>query len=85
MLRAGRDPHRSEKPGWSAGGMRQPKKKKMHKNPVSHMGVLLLVFFYLFKVSKITTKFFNLFKVSKNTKKQPSKKQPSDEYTIKTC
>ena len=24
--RAGGDPHRSEKPGWSAGGMRQPKK-----------------------------------------------------------
>ena len=76
-LRAGGDPHRSEKPGWSAGDMRQWPKQKMHRHPVSPMGVLLLFFFNLFEVSKITTKFFDLFKVSKNTKKQPSKKQPS--------
>ena len=42
-LRAGGDPHRSEKPGWSAGDMRQwPKKekKKIHRHPVSPKGVL---------------------------------------------
>ena len=44
----------------------------MHKHPVSPTEVLLLVFFDLFKVRKITTKFFDLFKVSKNTKKSPS-------------
>ena len=49
----------------------------MHRHPVSPTGVLLLVFFDLLKVSKITTKFFDLFKVGKNTKKQPSKEQPS--------
>ena len=31
-LRAGGDPHRSEKPGWSAGDMRQWPKKKKPKN-----------------------------------------------------
>ena len=45
-LRAGGNPHRSEKPGWSAGDMRQwPQQKKMHRHPVSPTGVLLLVFF----------------------------------------
>ena len=44
-LRAGGDPHRSEKPGWSAGDMRQWPKQKMHRHPVSPMGVLLLFFF----------------------------------------
>ena len=38
--------------------------KKMHRYPVSPTGVLQLVFFDLFKVSKI---FFDLFKVSKMT------------------
>ena len=57
---------------WSAGDMRHLNTKKMHRHPVSPMGVL-------FKVSKITTKFFDLFKVRKNAKKQPSKKQPSNE------
>ena len=43
-LRAGGDPHRSEKPGWSASDMRHwPKQKKMHRHPVSPTGVLLLV------------------------------------------
>ena len=69
-LRVGGDPHRFEKLGWSAGDTRQwPKKKKIHRHPVSPMGVLLLVSltclksakelicFCLFKVSKITSKF----------------------------
>ena len=44
-LRAGGDPHRSEKPRWSAGDMRQrPKKEKGKRNPVSPTGVLFLVF-----------------------------------------
>ena len=43
-LRAGGDPHRSEKPGWSASDMRQWPKQKMHRHPVSPMGVFLLVF-----------------------------------------
>ena len=47
-LRAGGDPHRSEKPGWSAGDMRQwPKikrKQKVHRHPVFLTRVLLLVF-----------------------------------------
>ena len=52
-LRAGGDPHRSEKPGWSASDMRQWPKQNMHRHPVSPMEVLLLVFFfYLFKVVK---------------------------------
>ena len=37
-LRAGGDPHMSEKPGWSAGDMRQwpkQKNKKMRRHPVS--------------------------------------------------
>ena len=41
----------------------------MHRYPVSPAGVLLLVFFDLLKVSKITTKFFDLLKVSKITLK----------------
>ena len=91
-LRAGGDPHRSEKPEWNASDMRQWLKQKMHRHLVSPTGVLLLVFFDLFKVSKII---FDLFKVSKITtkfltcsksakilrsshsKKQPSQKQPS--------
>ena len=32
-LRAGGDPHRSEKPGWSASDMRQWQKKKIHRHP----------------------------------------------------
>ena len=64
-LRAGRDTHRSEKPGWSVGDMKQwSKQKKMHRYPVSPTGVSLLVFFYLFKVSKII---FDLFKFIKIT------------------
>ena len=39
-LRAGGDPHRSEKPGWSAGDTRQWPKQKMHRHPVSPKGVL---------------------------------------------
>ena len=38
-FRAGGDPHRSEKPGWSAGDMRQWPKQKMHRYPVSPRGV----------------------------------------------
>ena len=34
------DPHRSEKPGWSAGDTRQWSKQKMHRRPVSLKGVL---------------------------------------------
>ena len=41
-LRADGDTCRSEKPGWSAGDMRQW--PKMHRYPVSPKGVLLLVF-----------------------------------------
>ena len=47
-LRAGGDPHKSEKPGWSAGDMSQwskiKRKQKMHRHPISPAGVLLLVF-----------------------------------------
>ena len=43
-FRADGDPHRSEKPGWSAGDMRQWPKQKMHRYLVSPTGVLLLVF-----------------------------------------
>ena len=44
--RAGGDPNRSEKLGWSAGDMRQLsiKEKKMHRDPVSATEILLLVF-----------------------------------------
>ena len=63
-LRAGGDPHRSEKPGCSAGDTRQWPKQKMHRYPVSPKGVLLLGFFGLLKVSKI---FFDLFKIIKVT------------------
>ena len=56
-LRAGGDPHRSKKPGWSAGDMRQwPKKKKkkeMYRHPVSPTGVLLLVFLICSKSTAI--------------------------------
>ena len=39
------DPHRSEKPGWSAGDTRQwSKQKKIHRYPVSPTGILQLVF-----------------------------------------
>ena len=41
-LRAGGDPHRSEKPGWSTGDTRQWPKQKMHGHPVSPKGVLQL-------------------------------------------
>ena len=54
-LRAGGDPTRSEKPGWSAGDMRQwPKKKKkeIHRHPVSVTGVLLSVFLTCSKSAK---------------------------------
>ena len=43
-FKVGGDPHRSEKPGWSAGDMRQWPIQKMHRYPVSPTGVLLLVF-----------------------------------------
>ena len=43
-LRAGGDPHKSETLGWSTSDMRWwPKRKKMHRHPVSPTGVLLLV------------------------------------------
>ena len=44
-LKAGGDPHGSEKPGWSASDIRQwpKKKKKVPRHPVSPTGVLLLV------------------------------------------
>ena len=60
---------------WSAGDMRHLNTKKMHRHPVSSMGVL-------FKVSKITTKFFDLFKVRKNAKKQPSYEAAIQEAAI---
>ena len=57
-LRAGGDPHKSDKSGWSAGDMRPwPKKKKTHRYPVSPKGVLLLVF-----VTSLKYLFFYLFK-----------------------
>ena len=81
-LRAGGDPHRSEKPGWSAGDMRSGlNKKKIHRHSVSPTSVAffwLVIIFGLFKVSKMTnydlpkvsniTNFnYDLFKVSKMT------------------
>ena len=39
----------------------------MHRHPVSPTGVLLLYFFGLFKVSKMTVFNFDLFQVSKMT------------------
>ena len=51
-LRSGGDPQRSEKPGWSAGDMRQWPKQKMHRHPVSPTGVLLLVFLTCSKSAK---------------------------------
>ena len=42
-LRAGGDPHRSEKPGWSAGDMRQLP-KRMHRHSVSPKQVLQIFF-----------------------------------------
>ena len=39
-LRADGDPHRSEKPGWSAGDMRQWPKQKMRRHLVSPKRVL---------------------------------------------
>ena len=54
-LRAGGDPHRSEKPGWSAGDMRQwPKQKNAQASGFSY-GSFAVSFLDLFKVSKITT------------------------------
>ena len=66
-LSAGGDPHRSEKPGWSAGDTRQWPIQKMHRHPVSPTGVLLLYFLSLFKVSKMTIFNYGLFQVSKMT------------------
>ena len=43
-LRAGGDPHRSEKPAWSGGDMRPWPKKEMHGDPASLKGVFLLIF-----------------------------------------
>ena len=65
-LRAGGDPHRSEKPGWSAGDTRQWPKQKKHRYPLSSTGVLLLGFFGLFKVSKMTI--FLIIPCSKSAK-----------------
>ena len=59
--------------------MRQWPKQKMHRHPVSPMGVLLLVFFDLFKVIKII---FDLIKVSNNTKKQLSQRATIQEAAI---
>ena len=84
-LRAGGDPHRSQKPGWSAGGMKH-KKKNAYASCFSY-GSFAFSFFDLFKVIKMTNFTYDLFKVgkmtntydlskvSKNTKKQPSKEQ----------
>ena len=52
-LRAGGDPQRSEKPGWSAGDMRQWPKQKNGRYPVSPTAVLLLVFLTCSKSAKI--------------------------------
>ena len=68
-LRAGGDPHRSEKPGWSAGDTRQWPKQKKHRYPLPSTGVLLLGFFGLFKVSKMTIFNYDLFKVSNSSVK----------------
>ena len=46
-LRVDGDPHRSEKPRWSAGDMRQWPKQKMHRHPVSPAGVLLFFFCFV--------------------------------------
>ena len=88
-LRACGDPHRSEKPGWSAGDMRQwPKKRnqKMHSHPVSPTGVLLLPSkeqpSKKQPSSKITTK-SDLFKVSKITNNQLFNKLPSKKQKYK--
>ena len=79
-LRAGGDPHRSEKPGWSARDMRQQlkkEKKNAQASGFSH-GSFVVSSFNLFKVSKITTKFLAcLESVKQPSKKQPSKKKPS--------
>ena len=51
-LRAGGDPHRSEKPEWSADDMRPWPKKKMNRHPFSPKGVLLLIFLTSSKSAK---------------------------------
>ena len=66
-LRAGGDPHRSEKPGWSASDTWQwPQKRNGYASGFSQ-GSFAVRFFDLFKVNRITTKFFDLFKVNKMT------------------
>ena len=57
-LRAGGDPHRSEKQGWSAGDTGQwPQNRNAYASGFSQ-GSFAVRFFDLFKVSKITTNFF---------------------------
>ena len=51
-LRTGGDPHRSEKPGWSASDIGQWPKKEMPMHLVSPMGVLLLDFLTCTKSAK---------------------------------
>ena len=48
-----RKSHVSELKNWMPMHSKKKKKKKMHRHPVYPTGVLLLVFFDLFKVSKI--------------------------------
>ena len=53
-LRAGGDPHRSEKPGWSASDTGQwPQKRNAYASGFSQ-GSFAVRFFDLFKVNKMT-------------------------------
>ena len=63
--RAGGDAHRSEKRGQSAGDTGQWPQKKMPIHPVSPKEVVLLGFFDLFKVSKMTILIMNCLKSAK--------------------
>ena len=75
-LRAGEDPHRSEKPRWSACDMRQwPKQKKiadwfkankMSFDLLKAVTMTIFIFFDLFKVSKKDYFNYELFKGSKS-------------------
>ena len=62
-LIAGGDPHKSEKPEWSAGDMRPWPKKDPWASSFSQGS--FIIFFDSFNVNKIAAKFFDLFKVSK--------------------
>ena len=68
-LRAGGDPHRFEKPGWSAGDMRQwPKQKTIAQVFSFSHGSFAVSYFDLFKGSK-----FVIFRCQKYVKKGTQK------------